>query len=74
MIAGIAAVFLLNFGLVSIIIINKFGLIGGITVAMLPTWQPLPKNKTYLEQGHQVESKSLALTAKAEDVASTEVL
>jgi len=48
MIAGIAAVFLLNFGLVSIIIINKFGLIGGITVAMLPTWQPLPKNKLNL--------------------------
>jgi len=46
MLVGIASVFLFQFGLFHITIINKFGLVGAVGVAMLPAWRPLPQNKT----------------------------
>lgn len=48
MLVGIGSIFLFHFGLVHITIINKFGLVGAVGVAMLPTWRPLPQNKPNL--------------------------
>jgi heavy metal translocating P-type ATPase len=48
MIFGIASVFLFQFGLVPILIINKFGLIVALWVAMQPTWKPLPQSTMQL--------------------------
>jgi len=55
MVVGMASVFFLNFGLIHIVIINKFGLIGALWVAMQPAWKPLSQIEGHLLEGEKAQ-------------------
>jgi len=48
MVVGLASIFLLDFGLVEMVIINKFGVLGALWVALKASWKPLPQTKGHL--------------------------
>lgn len=57
MVVGIASIFLLHFGLFHIVLINKVGLVGAVSVAMLPAWRPLPQNQPNGSQPEQTHDE-----------------